>query len=119
MMTLSENTKGLFRKVVCMSLPPALTENTETEVVLQFDHSTLHLNVVYTTRTYYAFGMEHYVTTIKIDNTFSNLRKINMAGLEPIEFMNISEYKCEGSYKGSRQYHLTRYTNQIMDELFM
>lgn len=113
MIALAETTKGWFRKLLCTALPAALTENTNMEMVLQHQYGDVRLDVLYQSRAYCAFGMEHYTVSIKIDDSISNIRKIRNAGLDLDDVLSIPAYSFEGSYKGGRHYHLSRYTTII------
>lgn len=117
MIGLSNNAKGWLRKVVCTALPPALTEDIKTELVLELEYGILQLDAQYTRRTYRSFGMEHYQVAIKIDDSVSNIRKINNSGKDVDDFLDIVPYKFEGTYRGNLQYHLSRYASQVECQL--
>lgn len=102
------------RKVVCTALPPSFTMSTEAELVIPLEYGDLRLSVHYQARAYRAFGMEHHDVCIYIDTGIGNIRKINNAGKEVDDVLNIPEYHFEGVYRGSSQYHLSRYLAHIV-----
>lgn len=114
MTILFDKMKSWSRKVVCTALPPSFTMSTETELVVPLEYGDLRLDVHYQARAYRAFGMEHHDVVIYIDTGIGNIHRINNAGKEVDDVLNIPEYHFEGTYRGSSQYHISRYLTHIM-----